>query len=315
MKTSTWARAVFWFAGLTILGSSLGCARLGLEYAPKHGILYYPKELPAAERAVDSARTAGKDRECPDAFREAEKSMNDAYEIYWACHTREGIEKANEATAKANGLCPRVQPAAVPPPPLVPTVLFSVTPATIVEGQCATLTWTSANTDTARVDQGIGSVSPSGSRQVCPKSTTRYEIDAAGPGGSRTASATVTVTPPPAPTPVERLTLDINFDTNKVAIRPSERAELEKAMAFVKQHPGRKIVIEGHTDNTGTASYNQGLSERRAAAVKDYLIRNGAVEEGKITAVGYGLSRPIADNATRAGRAQNRRVDIIVLPE
>jgi OOP family OmpA-OmpF porin len=158
-------------------------------------------------------------------------------------------------------------------------------------------------------------VSPSGSRQVCPKSTTRYEIDAAGPGGSRTASATVTVTPPPAPTPVERLTLDINFDTNKVAIRPSERAELEKAMAFVKQHPGRKIVIEGHTDNTGTASYNQGLSERRAAAVKDYLIRNGAVEEGKITAVGYGLSRPIADNATRAGRAQNRRVDIIVLPE
>jgi OOP family OmpA-OmpF porin len=122
----------------------------------------------------------------------------------------------------------------------------------------------------------------------------------------------VTVNPRP---PVERLTLDINFDTNKVAIRPADRAELEKAIDFVKQHPGRKIMVEGHTDNTGTASYNQGLSERRAAAVKDYLVRNGAVEEGRITAVGYGVSRPVATNATRGGRAQNRRVDIIVLPE
>jgi outer membrane protein OmpA-like peptidoglycan-associated protein len=316
MGTFRRARTVCWVAGLVFLGSSVGCARLGLEYAPKRGIAYYPKELPAAERSVESARAAGKDRECPDAFREAEKLKNDAYEIYWSCRTQEAIEKANEATAKANGLCPRVQPAAVPPPLVVPTLAFSASAATIVAGECTTLTWTSANADTATVDQGIGRVSLSGSRQVCPTSTTRYEISAAGPGGSRAASTTVTVNPPPlAPTPVERLTLDINFDLNRVEIRPADRAELQKAIDFVKQHPGRKIMIEGHTDNTGTASYNQGLSERRAAAVKDYLVRNGAVEEGRITSVGYGMSRPIADNATKAGRAQNRRVDIIVLPE
>jgi outer membrane protein OmpA-like peptidoglycan-associated protein len=203
-----------------------------------------------------------------------------------------------------------------PPPPGAPILSFAASAATIVAGECTTLTWTSANADTATVDQGIGRVSLSGSRQVCPTSTTRYEISAAGPGGSRAASTTVTVNPPPlAPTPVERLTLDINFDLNRVEIRPADRAELQKAIDFVKQHPGRKIMIEGHTDNTGTASYNQGLSERRAAAVKDYLVRNGAVEEGRITSVGYGMSRPIADNATKAGRAQNRRVDIIVLPE
>ncbi|HSB71302.1 MAG TPA: OmpA family protein, partial [Candidatus Methylomirabilis sp.] len=203
-----------------------------------------------------------------------------------------------------------------PPPPAAPTVSLSANPATIVQGQCSTLTWTSTNASTATIDQGIGGVDLSGSRQTCPTSTTQYAISATGPGGSRTAATTVTVTPPPpAPRPVERLTLHINFDTDKAVIRPADRAELQKAIDFVKRYPGRKITIEGHTDSTGTAKYNQGLSERRAAAVKDYLLKNGVTDGGRITTAGYGLSKPVADNKTKDGRFQNRRVEISVPPE
>jgi outer membrane protein OmpA-like peptidoglycan-associated protein len=105
-----------------LLGVFSGCA--GLEYAPKRGMMYYHKELPAADRAVEAARAAGKDKECPAEFAAAEKLKNDAFDIYLACRTEEAIAKANEATARANALCPRkveapkpVPVQVAPPPP------------------------------------------------------------------------------------------------------------------------------------------------------------------------------------------------------
>ena len=70
-------------------------------------LLYYHKELPAADRAVEAARAAGKDKECPAEFQAAEKAKNEAYEIYWSCRTKEGIAKANEATASRRRFAPR----------------------------------------------------------------------------------------------------------------------------------------------------------------------------------------------------------------
>jgi outer membrane protein OmpA-like peptidoglycan-associated protein len=99
---------------LLLLGVFYGCA--GREFAPKRQIWYYHKELPAADRAVEAARAAGKDKECPAEFAAAEKMKNDAYETYWACHTEEGIAKANEATARANALCPKKVEAPIPAP-------------------------------------------------------------------------------------------------------------------------------------------------------------------------------------------------------
>ena len=87
-----------------LLGVFSGCA--GLERAPKRGVMFYHKELPAADRAVEAARAAGKARECPAEFAAAEKMKNDAYDIYLACRNAEAIAKANEATARANALCP-----------------------------------------------------------------------------------------------------------------------------------------------------------------------------------------------------------------
>ncbi len=202
------------------------------------------------------------------------------------------------------------------PPPPAPTASLAASPTTVQQGQCATLTWSATNATSTAIDQGIGSVTPSGSQQVCPTSTTSYVLTATGAGGSQTASTSVGVTvppPPPAP-PVERLTLHINFDTNKATIRPAEVPELQKAVDFVKRYPGHKISIEGYADNVGDPKYNEGLSERRAVAVKEYLLKNGVSSGERMTTAGYGETKPIADNATADGRSQNRRVEITVLP-
>jgi outer membrane protein OmpA-like peptidoglycan-associated protein len=100
---------------LLLLGVFYGCA--GMEHYPMQSDWYYVhKELPAADRAVEAARTAGKDRECPAEFQAADKMRRDAWDIYKACRTREAIAKANEATARANALCPKKAEAPIPAP-------------------------------------------------------------------------------------------------------------------------------------------------------------------------------------------------------
>ncbi len=300
---------------LILLSFLAGCA---VEYYPRGPWLYYPTELPAADRAVLAAQQAGKAQQCPEEFAAAEKLRNDAWDTYLACHTAEGIAMAKEATAKANALCPvkAVAPAPPPPPPAPPTVSLTATPATIQQGKCSTLTWTSSNAAQAAIDQGLGGVALSGSREVCPSSDTNYTITATGPGGTRTAATAVAVTPPPpAPKVIDRLTLHINFDFDKSVIRKADIPELEKAVAFVKKYPNAKVSVEGHTDAIGTEQYNQGLSERRAAAVKAYLVKAGAADASRIQTVGYGKSRPVADNKTAKGRFENRRVEVLILSE
>ena len=314
-------RNLWWLPGLAVvIGLLAGCAQSGLEWGPKGPYLAYHKELPAAERAVEAARAAGKDRECPAEFAAAEKLKDDAYQTYWACRTNEAIGKANDAAARANALCPkRAVAPVVPPPPAVPTAAISVSPTTIQAGQCATLTWSATNATATTLNHGLGAVDSSGSRQVCPASTASYLLTATGAGGVASEVATVTVTAPPPAAPVltpapEQLTLRINFDTDKATIRPADAAELQKAVAFVQRYPGRRIAIVGHTDNVGNPTHNQRLSERRAAAVKDYLRQHGVSGGERLTTVGYGQTRPIADNATATGRAQNRRVELVAVP-
>ena len=158
-------------------------------------------------------------------------------------------------------------------------------------------------------------VALSGSRQVCPGSNTQYTITAAGEGGARTASTMVSVIPLPLPKVIDRLTIHVNFDFDKADIRPADLAELQKAVEFVDKYPGYRISLEGHTDSIGSEKYNQALSERRAAAVKDYLLKQGVADGQRIQTVGYGESKPIADNSTEKGRFENRRVEVLILSE
>jgi OOP family OmpA-OmpF porin len=98
-------------------------------------------------------------------------------------------------------------------------------------------------------------------------------------------------------------------------------AELKKAIDFVRKYPAAKVELEGHTDSKGTEQYNQKLSEKRADEVKQYLIKEGAVNKAMISARGYGESKPIAPNTTKdgkdnpEGRAENRRVEILIISE
>jgi len=101
------------------------------------------------------------------------------------------------------------------------------------------------------------------------------------------------------------------FATNQAAILPGAQTQLNQVAEALKTQAERHFTIEGHTDNQGTDTVNAALSERRAAAVRDYLVVRG-VAASAVSVKGVGASRPIADNKTTEGRAMNRRVEIIV---
>ena len=95
---------------------------------------------------------------------------------------------------------------------------------------------------------------------------------------------------------------------------PAAQARLnEVATALIKEDPLSKIVVEGHTDSQGAPKFNQDLSQHRAQAVRDYLVTRGIASD-RISAAGFGETRTIADNASPEGRANNRRVEIVVQP-
>lgn len=106
---------------------------------------------------------------------------------------------------------------------------------------------------------------------------------------------------------------DILFATDSADLRPDLRADLRTIAGNLMRYPDSDIVITGHTDSTGSAAYNQRLSERRADAVAAELITSG-VPGRRIQAIGAGLTRPVASNDTASGRAQNRRVEITIRP-
>jgi|SRR5581483_11854968 len=121
--------------------------------------------------------------------------------------------------------------------------------------------------------------------------------------------------PPPPPPPAKGTKIATvgaaYFDFDKADIKPAGREVLEGAVKTLRDNPTIHVMVEGHTDSVGSDAYNQKLSERRAKAVRDYLVRQG-IEASRLTTRGYGESRPIADNTTAEGRAKNRRVEVVV---
>ena len=104
---------------------------------------------------------------------------------------------------------------------------------------------------------------------------------------------------------------DVLFDTGKYTIKQATQVSLAKVATILQLYPGLKVQVEGYTDSVGSDEYNQKLSENRANAVHDFLVQNG-VPAANATAAGYGKGDPVADNGTAAGRAQNRRVNLVV---
>jgi outer membrane protein OmpA-like peptidoglycan-associated protein len=107
---------------------------------------------------------------------------------------------------------------------------------------------------------------------------------------------------------------DVLFDTGKYSLRPVAREKLAKVAGIISGHPGLRLAVEGYTDSVGGDDYNQRLSERRGATVRDYLTGEG-MALSSVTSQGFGKAQPVASNDTAAGRQQNRRVELVVSGE
>jgi outer membrane protein OmpA-like peptidoglycan-associated protein len=104
---------------------------------------------------------------------------------------------------------------------------------------------------------------------------------------------------------------EIHFGFNSAEILPGSEVVLNQIAKVLQENPKMELIIEGHTDNVGGAKFNLELSRKRAEAVKRWLVDKAGIGEVRLTTVGYGLSRSIADNSTEEGRAKNRRVELV----
>ena len=105
------------------------------------------------------------------------------------------------------------------------------------------------------------------------------------------------------------------FDIDEYTLKTKAREELNKVAEKIKGYPDSKIVIHGHTDNTGSSEHNRTLSENRAGAVRDFFLAMDALKNFDIGIIGHGESDPIASNDAEAGREKNRRVEIVIIPK
>ncbi len=172
-----------------------------------------------------------------------------------------------------------------PPPPPGPTASLTASPNSVDKGSSTTLTWQTTNATDVSID-GIGAVQPSGSQQVTPADSTTYHLVAKGAGGTQEATARVTVNAPPPPPPPTQPTVseedlfsqnvkDIYFNYDAADVRADQQAALQGDIAFLKQHTGVKVTIEGHCDERGSTDYNIALGDSRANAVKAALTQGG----------------------------------------
>jgi peptidoglycan-associated lipoprotein len=223
---------------------------------------------------------------------------------------------------------PVVKPTPAPTVTPEPTIVsFTAEPSTIERGQSSTLRWSTQNATAARIDQGIGTVNANGTRQVFPTSTTTYTLTATGSGGTATATTTVRVTerptePPKPPAPptitigqrVANEVQDAYFDYDKSDIREDARAVLSRDADALKSILGQfssgDITVEGHCDERGSAEYNLGLGDRRAAAAKEYLVQLG-VPAGRLKTISYGKERPQCTESNEECWQKNRRAHFV----
>jgi len=214
------------------------------------------------------------------------------------------------------------KPAAAPPPPpppppaaARPTVSIQANPTSINKGDSTTLSWTSTDATQLTISPDVGAVTAQGSTKATPQDSTTYTITASGPGGSADSSVRVTVTAPPPPPPqqeaidYDKLFLqevrDAYFDFNKADVRADAREALAKTADFLRKYPQIRVTIEGHCDERGSTEYNLVLGDRRAAAVKSYLVSLG-ISADRMTTTSLGKERPFCTESTEECWQKNR---------
>ena len=217
--------------------------------------------------------------------------------------------------------CKKKPPTAAPPPytppPVAakPTANLSADRNSINKGESVKLSWTTTDATNVSIAPEVGAVTPQGSTTVTPSESTTYTLTASGGGGSADASVRVSVN---APAPVaeapkesfDELFLkevrDAYFDYDSAAIRPDARQALQKTADFLKNYPNVRVTIEGHCDERGSTEYNLALGQRRANAVKEYLVSLGLPAD-HLSTTSWGKEKPFCTESTEACWQQNRR--------
>jgi peptidoglycan-associated lipoprotein len=208
-------------------------------------------------------------------------------------------------------------PPAPTAPPSTPTVTLTADPTSINKGESSTLHWSSTNATQLTIAPDVGAVAPEGSTKVTPSDSVTYTVTASGPGGSADSTVRITVAQPPTEPPpstdnatLEQMFLkemqDAYFDLDKADIRSDASAALGKSADFLRNHPQIKVVVEGHCDERGSTEYNLALGDRRAAAVKQYMVSLG-IGADRISTVSYGKEKPFCMESNESCWQQNRR--------
>jgi peptidoglycan-associated lipoprotein len=212
---------------------------------------------------------------------------------------------------------PKAQPPVTretPPAPARPTVTLQASPASVNKGDSATLNWNSTDATQLSIAPEVGAVTAQGSTKVTPSESTTYTITATGPGGSASATASVSVNAPPQQQQqqpsMDELWLkevrDAYFDYDKADLRPDARQAITKTADFLKNYPQLKVTIEGHCDERGSTEYNLGLGDRRASAVKQFLVSLG-IPADRVSTVSFGKEKPFCMESNETCWQQNRR--------
>jgi peptidoglycan-associated lipoprotein len=204
-----------------------------------------------------------------------------------------------------------------PPPTAVkPTASLNADRTTINAGETVKLTWNTTDAPNVSIAPEIGAVTAQGSTSVTPGSSTTYTVTASGPGGN--ADATVRITVDAATTTnssasnssLDQLFLqevsDAYFDYDSAEIRADAKDALRKSADFFKRYPTMRVTIEGHCDERGSTEYNLALGDRRANAVKSYMVSLG-VPADRFNTVSDGKEKPFCMEADEACYKKNRR--------
>jgi len=157
----------------------------------------------------------------------------------------------------------------------------------------------------------VGVVYRFGMRKTAPQAEERQAI-VVGPSPVIVEAPVLVVVPVPVKTQQYCTILDIQFDIDRDEIQREDKEKLAVVGTFLTKYPDTTAVIEGHSDNIGTAEHNMELSQRRAEGVVTYFVENLHIAPSRLQAVGYGDSRPIGDNRTEEGKRQNRRIDAVI---
>ncbi len=219
--------------------------------------------------------------------------------------------------AGCNKKPPTAAPPAYTPPPAAakPTASISADRDSINRGESVKLTWTTSDATNVSIAPEVGAVTPQGSTTVTPTESTTYTITASSAGGNTDSSVRISVNAP-APAAVapntsfDELFLkevrDAYFDYDSAQIRPDARQALQKTADFLKGYPNTRVTIEGHCDERGSTEYNLALGQRRANAVKEYLVSLG-IPADHLSTTSWGKEKPFCTEATEQCYAQNRR--------